>query len=293
MLLFIPRSLCALKRVAAKVEHSRFGATTGIRILLIPGLFRAEACDGHRAMVVQGLIPLQNPPWPGFKELPDDACEAIVLPKDLEKASKLGDGWSHYGLIGVATVGSELYLGLGSDLINTRTVEGRFPELERVIPKKRPLFTFRFDPKTLAETLLAMCELLPDYGREVQCFYYGEGQPLGFCAKNSETGMMIDALISTFSSSNAEPKPKANEHGTRKGPEGEAAEEQPKAKSRGKKPASEDTQAEPAPADTTPDAPVAATQEPKTAEPTTENATPTAQNAEGQDSKKPRKKARA
>jgi hypothetical protein len=27
MLLFIPRSLCALKRVAAKSEHARFGAT--------------------------------------------------------------------------------------------------------------------------------------------------------------------------------------------------------------------------------------------------------------------------
>ena len=27
MLLFIPRSLCALKRVAAKAEHARFGAT--------------------------------------------------------------------------------------------------------------------------------------------------------------------------------------------------------------------------------------------------------------------------
>jgi hypothetical protein len=101
MLLFIPRSLCALKRVAAKTEHSRFGATTGIRIALASGLFRAEACDGHRAMVVRGLIPTQDPPWPGFKEVPDDSCETIVLPKDLERASKLGDGWAHYGLIGI------------------------------------------------------------------------------------------------------------------------------------------------------------------------------------------------
>jgi hypothetical protein len=30
MLLFIPRSLCALKRVAAKAEHARFGATQGM-----------------------------------------------------------------------------------------------------------------------------------------------------------------------------------------------------------------------------------------------------------------------
>src|SRR5947209_8247731 len=115
MLLFIPRSLCALKRIAAKTEHCRFGATMGIRIALAPGLFRAEACDGNRAMVVQGLVPTQDPPWPGFKELPDDACEAIVLPKDLEKASKLGD-WvqERFGMIGLATVGNNVYLGLGS-----------------------------------------------------------------------------------------------------------------------------------------------------------------------------------
>jgi hypothetical protein len=40
MLLFIPRSLCALKRVAAKAEHARFGATQGIRIALRSGLYR-------------------------------------------------------------------------------------------------------------------------------------------------------------------------------------------------------------------------------------------------------------
>src|SRR5262249_2610020 len=51
------------------------------------------------------------------------------------------------------------------------------------------------DPKLLADTLLAIAELLPEYSREVQCFYYGDGQPLGFCAKNSDAGMMIDALL--------------------------------------------------------------------------------------------------
>ena len=53
MLLFIPRSLCALKRVAAKSKHIRFGATQGIRIAVRSGLYRAEATDGQRALVVQ------------------------------------------------------------------------------------------------------------------------------------------------------------------------------------------------------------------------------------------------
>src|SRR5918995_711979 len=186
MLLFIPRSLCALKRVAAKSEHVRFGATQGIRITLAPGLYRAEATDGHRAMVVQGLIPTEEPPWPGFKDLPDDACEAVILPKDLERACKVGENFlqSRFNMLGIATMGNDVCLGLGSELVTARTVEGRFPNINQVIPKKRPLFTFRVDPKILAETLLAMADLLPEGYRGVQCFYYGENLPIGFCAQN-------------------------------------------------------------------------------------------------------------
>ena len=193
MLLFIPRSLCALKRVAAKAEHARYGATQGIRITLASGLYRAEATDGRRAVIVQGLVPIEDPPWPGFKEVPDDACEAVVLPKDLERACKVGDQFvqSQFDMVGMATVGNGvLCLGLGTDLVTARTVEGRFPMIDNVMPKKRPMFTFRIDPKLTAETLLAMAELLPDTDKGVQCFYYGDGYPLGFCAQNPENSMI-------------------------------------------------------------------------------------------------------
>ena len=197
MLLFIPRSLCALKRVAAKAEHSTFGATQGIRLSVAAGVYRAEATDGRRAIVVQGMTPIEDPPWPGFKDLPDDTCAVVVLPKDLERAAKLGDQFvqSRFDVVGMATSGNDIYLGLGNDVINTRNVEGRFPRIDQAMPKKRPLFTFRVDPKLLAETLLAMADLLPDTDRGVQCFYYGDGYPLGFCARNIENGMMIDALM--------------------------------------------------------------------------------------------------
>src|SRR5262245_57163907 len=76
MLLFIPRSLCALKRVAAKSEHARFGATQGIRIALRSGLCRAEATDGRRAIVVQGMAPAEEPPWPGLKDLTMGNCDS-------------------------------------------------------------------------------------------------------------------------------------------------------------------------------------------------------------------------
>jgi hypothetical protein len=243
MLLFIPRSLCALKRVAAKAEHARYGATQGIRITLASGLYRAEATDGRRAVVAQGLVPIEDPPWPGFKEVPDDACEAIVLPKDLERACKVGDQFvqSQFDMVGMATVGNGVVcLGLGTDLVTARTVEGRFPQIDNVMPRKRPMFTFRIDPKLTAETLLTMADLLPDDARGVQCFYYGDGYPLGFCAQNPENGMMIDALVVPLSLPQEPEKP--GEQNGQAEPEGETeteqadpAEAEPKPKRRGRK----------------------------------------------------------
>jgi DNA polymerase III sliding clamp (beta) subunit (PCNA family) len=116
--------------------------------------------------VVQGLVPIEDPPWPGFKEVPDDACEAIVLPKDLERACKVGDQFvqSRFDMVGMATVGDGvLCLCLGTDLVTARTVEGRFPQIDNVMPRKRPMFTFRIDPKLTAETLLTMAVFGDNY----------------------------------------------------------------------------------------------------------------------------------
>lgn len=191
MLLFIPRTLCALRRVVAKNGHARFGATQGIRVWSANGMYRAEATDGRRAVVVQGAVP-ESQPWPGLKELPDDAFEAIVLPKDLDRASKLGGEWlQRSGLVGVATRGNVVSLGLGEDVVTASVVDGRFPAIDQVIPRKPPLFSFRVDPTLFAETLLTIANLLPQ--APVQLFYYGDGMPLGLCA--GEGGTFVDALV--------------------------------------------------------------------------------------------------
>jgi hypothetical protein len=46
--MFIPRSLCALKRVAAKAEHSRYGATQGIRVMANLGFLSANQPGVYR-----------------------------------------------------------------------------------------------------------------------------------------------------------------------------------------------------------------------------------------------------
>jgi hypothetical protein len=68
MLLFFPHSLCALKRVAAKAEHARFGATQGIRIAMKP------ACSAPRRRM--GAVPSS---WSRIAGLCREACPFYMV----------------------------------------------------------------------------------------------------------------------------------------------------------------------------------------------------------------------
>jgi hypothetical protein len=173
-------------------------------------------------------------------------------------------------MIGIATMGNDVCLGLGTDVVSARMVEGRFPNISQVIPKKRPLFTFRVDPKLLAETLLAIADLLPEEARSVQFFYYGEDLPLGFCARNIDNGIMIDALVVPLTATKPDTKDKPAE--------GAAPQEAEPTNGRRRKKA--DTPE-------APEQPDAATAEPQ--EPTGQDAPPAADVA-AQDSQQPKGK---
>jgi hypothetical protein len=69
------------------------------------------------------------------------------------------------------------------------------PRIDQVVPKEAPLFSFRVSAKLLAEALLTFSDLLSDEYQGVDVFFYGEGRPLGICARDSETGAFIDALV--------------------------------------------------------------------------------------------------
>src|SRR5262245_2300379 len=56
----------------------------------------------------------EEPPWPGLKDLPDDAFQTFILPKDLERACNVGEGFlqSRFNAVGIATMGGCVCLGL-------------------------------------------------------------------------------------------------------------------------------------------------------------------------------------
>jgi hypothetical protein len=88
------------------------------------------------------------------------------------------------------------------------------------------LFTFSVDPRLLGETLLAIADLLPDENRSVQCFFYGNGAPLGICARNNDNGMFIDALVVPLAPPKEDAKPVTPNAGANGKPEaiGQASE---------------------------------------------------------------------
>ncbi|MCI0742182.1 MAG: hypothetical protein L0Y72_24375 [Gemmataceae bacterium] len=171
--------------------------------------------------------------------------------------------------------------------------------MNQVIPKKPPLFSFRIDPKTLAETLLAVAELLPDESKAVQVFYYGDGYPLGFCAQNADNGMMIDALVVPFTlpkkkptEQNGDTKNGEGNSEDAKSEEGNGTEDaKPKTKGRRKSAKKKPTEPEPEangqPPEPTPEStPQAEAQPAQDATPPAETKEANGQGAKGKKSKK-------
>ena len=62
MLLFIPRSLCALKWIAAKTEHARFGGPNWERSNVSFAPLPASLAFGHGGRAARRLRPKRNPP---------------------------------------------------------------------------------------------------------------------------------------------------------------------------------------------------------------------------------------
>lgn len=200
MLLFIPRSLVALKRLAGASQ--RYSATSGLRLSLNYNLWRAEVTDGRRLLVVQGEQEIH--PWPGLEVEVDERTQVVIPFDDLEKAVKLAkDRSSRQGtqkIIGVATTAASdcVYLGIGPDYLKTWPVEGRFPDTQAVLTEvaENPLFTVKLDPRLMGEIMKVMADL-QDEAPRVQVFFCGEDKPLVLMAKTGEfiaEGLIVPLL---------------------------------------------------------------------------------------------------
>ncbi len=208
MILFLPRNLALLSRVVSRSEHHQFSATTNIRVEAKPnGLYRAEAMDGRRAVIVQGPFDLaeQSYDWlPG--DYVSDPGEAFVPREVWDQGFKLPDPQRQGRPIGLATTeGGFLVVGCeGSSFSFPREEPGRWPDVNMVLPRKPVLFSLRFDPNLLMDVLKVAAAIHGD-SPWVELLYFGKGLPFALVTSNFQ-GQALDSLVVPLDSPKEEKK---------------------------------------------------------------------------------------
>jgi hypothetical protein len=172
--------------------HSRY-ALAGVRVLDRDGLYRCEATDGRRLVIVQGCSLPPGSPDPLLDEAPDGATETIVPTSEWKKAFQA----AKHAPVGLAASPDRITLATAGLTITATPVEGRWPPVDSVLPKTGPLVQVRVDAALLAGLLQVAAALLTEE-RSVTLLFYGKDKPLGVMTRTSE-GQYLDALIMPLS----------------------------------------------------------------------------------------------
>jgi hypothetical protein len=210
MLVRLPRNVAALSQCAAKAEHTRFGATTGIKVKVtddqvlhlqatdgrILGMVRCPQCldgDWERAEAVVDAQNLDPDDQTGY---PAD----VVVPLDVwTKGFKLDeDQWRDKGAVVIATEGNAITFATHVASRRTECVEGRFPNFDKVFPHAnghKPQFSVNVDPKLMIRLLQCAMACTSEDVKAVTLIYYGPGIPIGVMCRHPENQQAFDGLL--------------------------------------------------------------------------------------------------
>ena len=84
---------------------------------------------------------------------------------------------------------------MGYQSLTASLVDGRYPDVESVIPMHGPLVSVRVNPALLAE-LLKLAMAIEPVG--ITLLYYGKDEPIGLLTSN-EQGQTFDAILMPLS----------------------------------------------------------------------------------------------
>jgi hypothetical protein len=195
MLVALPRNLAKLSQ-ACSTESARYGATTGIRVKATSdGLYRLEVTNGRILAVVQG--PLEPEPLAvnGFALEPGE----VMVPKETwDKAFKVKPPRNCRPIFALPHLGSDgkaVEILACDTTLKAEAVEGRFPDVDNVLPGVPPVARFCVDPWLFIDLLKVAADVMTnDESKRVEVLFWGFDKPVGVCARNSE-GQTFDGLI--------------------------------------------------------------------------------------------------
>jgi DNA polymerase III sliding clamp (beta) subunit (PCNA family) len=200
-MIHLPRNVASVVDACAN-DSARY-TMQAVRLRLLPNnWWRMEATNGRLAVVLQGE---SQPSAADQRDMPEMRApeavllEALIPPDAIDQAFKIlpkdaSNGKRH---VGVALGDPTTLLVSGSSVSATKLMEGRYPDIDSVIPRKGvPLATITLDPDLLINVLRIVSAVCKDgqLGKRVQMHYFGPDKPIGFTADGAE-GVMLDAIL--------------------------------------------------------------------------------------------------
>lgn len=214
-MIFLPKNLGCLATLAGD-ESMRY-SLAGVHVLDEGDFYRCEVTDGRLLAIVCGPDArasgagrhITEEQQQAIEEAPGGVFDVLVpasrwkeafrqLPKDAALGLAAGEG--------------VITLALPQAIARCTPAEGRWPNVDMVLPTSGPLVRIRVNPKTLAR-LLEVATAFSEPGLSeppaVDILFYGRDRPLGILGKNHQ-GQMFDALMMPLSGGPDSPRPRPN-----------------------------------------------------------------------------------
>lgn len=212
-MIFLPKNLGTLAMLAG--DESQRYALSGVHVLDEGDYYRCEVTDGRLLAIVCGPDArasavsrhITDEQQEALEEAPGGVFDVIVpagrwkeafrqLPKD--------------AALGLAAGEAVITLALPQAIARCTPIEGRWPNVDMVLPAAGPLVRIRVNPKTLARLLeVAVAFSEPGLAEPpaVDILFYGRDKPLGIAGKNHQ-GQTFDALMMPLIGGPEAPRPK-------------------------------------------------------------------------------------
>ena len=212
-MIFLPKNLGTLATLAGD-EGVRY-ALSGVHVLDEGDYYRCDVSDGRVLAIVCGPDARATPAaqritdeqLQAVEEAPGGVFDMIIPASRWKEAFRQLPKEAALGL----TAGEGVITLASPQCVSRCTpVEGRWPNVDTVLPTGGPLVRLRVNPKMLArllEVAAAFAELDPPEPPAVDLLWYGRDKPLGVVGKNRE-GQIFDALLMPLTGNPPPPRPR-------------------------------------------------------------------------------------
>jgi hypothetical protein len=202
-MIFLPRSVAALANLAARESTTQMAGIAGIRVQELPDAFwRIEATNGKLLGVIRGPscpTPLDQAAAHGLPD-PESLALEVLLPAQvlghaLKSVTNKPRGVDRK--LGVMLAKPQTLLVAGESILRCDLLNGRFPDINAVLPRRPAIVSFKVNADLLIALLRAAGDVArgPDKAQPaVEILFWKPDAPIGVTSQGQD-GLTFDGIL--------------------------------------------------------------------------------------------------